>query len=230
MAMGVCAQEYEIGVINDVREYSRTPSIFIFKSGVCGFKLQQCGIAIGEAVIHLAGGVLVNGSCHGTAYRCLERMPCRTQPLNGQAEAALPDNDPAILDLNRFRAQIGGKAVLFSVEQNDTNNPGKVKLTQGNIRSRQHQCALRETALGPNIFFGERVPPVTFCIAYGIVKHIGNTIDPDFSVYPVAHTVNAMPALHEGNALKRSHNVIANRRKITKANSPLGVEAGGVNV
>jgi len=74
------------------------------------------------------------------------------------------------------------------------------------------------------------VPPVALYIAYGIVKYIGNTIDPDFSVYTVMHTVNTVSALHKGNILKRSHNVIANRRKITKANNPLSTKTGCVNI
>ena len=71
--------------------------------------------------------------CHGTAHRCFQGMARQAQPLYSQTETALPDNDLAIFEFYRLGTQIGGKAVFFSVQQNHTNDPGKVLTAQGDI-------------------------------------------------------------------------------------------------
>ena len=77
---------------------------------------------------------------------------------------------------------------------------------------------------------GKERPPVAFHIAHGILKYIGNSIDLDFSVYTVMHTVNAVPALHEWNILKRSHNVILDGRKSTEVNRSCDMEFGSMDI
>ena len=84
--------------------------------------------------------------------------------------------------------------------------------------------------MGPGVFLGKRAPPVAFHIAHGILKYIGNAIDLDFSVYTVMHTVNAVPALHEWNILKRSHNVILDGRKSTEVNRSCNMEFGSMDI
>lgn len=62
--------------------------------------------------------------------------------------------------------------------------------------------------------------PITLQVAHTILEYIGDPIDSEFTVYPVPHTVDAMPALQKGNILKWAHNVIADRGEGPKANSP----------
>ena len=71
--------------------------------------------------------------CHGAAHRCLQGMARQAQPLYSQTETALSDDDFAIFDFHYLGTQLGGKAVFFPVQQNHTNDPGKVERAQGDI-------------------------------------------------------------------------------------------------
>ena len=172
----------------------------------------------------------MDGSCHRTNPRSQKRMTRQSQLFHLQAEAALPDHNLTVFDFYCLGTEIGGKAVFFSMQHHHTNDSGEVKRTDWNICHRQHQCAIRETTLRPGVFFGKRVTPVTLQIAHGIMKNIGNTVDPDFSVYTVMHTVNTVAALHEWNKLKRPHNIIFDGRERTEAERSGDTQFGSMQI
>lgn len=139
---------------------------------------------------------------HGSTHRSAQGMPCRTMRSDFQDKAVLPDDDFARLDFDCLGTQIGGEAVFFSMQKNNTDDSSEMNPTQRDIRNGEHQRTVRETALCPHVFAGKGISPVTFDIADGILKHIGRFVDEKRPVYRVAHTINAVSALHEGNIPK----------------------------
>ena len=69
-----------------------------------------------------------------------------------------------------------------------------------------------KAALCPNIMLRKRVTTVTFDIASVIVKDILSVVYHNLAVNVMRHAVNAVPALHERNERKGTHNVIADGR------------------
>lgn len=151
-------------------------------------------------------------------------MPCRTMRSDFQDKAVLPDDDFARLDFDCLGTQIGGEAVFFSMQKNNTNDSSEMNPTQRDIRNGEHQRTVWKTALCPNVFPGKGISPVTFHISDGILKHVGCFVDGNRPIYRVPHAKNTMPALHEGNISERPHDVVLDRRERTKSDSAIYTE------
>lgn len=143
-------------------------------------------------------------------------MPSLTLRFDCQNKVALPDDDFAVLDFDCLGSQVGGKAVFFSTQKDNADDSGKMVATKRDIRYGEHQCTIRKTALRPCIFAWKGITPVTFDISDGIPKPIGRFVNENRPVYRMPHTVNAVPALHEGYPLKRPHDVVFDRCEGTK--------------
>lgn len=141
-----------------------------------------------------------------------------------QGETALPDNNFASLDFICLGTQISGKAVFFSPQMHNADDSCEVKTTKWDFGNREHQRTSRETALCPNVFSGKGISPVTFNIADGIMEHIGSAVDEKNPIHRVPHTENAVPALHEGHVSERSHDVVLDRRELTKPDRTICTE------
>lgn len=128
----------------------------------------------------------------------------------------LLDDDFANLDFDCLGSQVGGKAVFFSTQKDNADDSGKMVATKRDIRYGEHQCTIRKTALRPCIFAWKGITPVTFDISDGIMEYKGRAVDEKHTVYRVPHTVNAVPALHEGHPSKRPHDVVFDRCERTK--------------
>ena len=136
----------------------------------------------------------------------------------------LLDDDFANLDFDCLGSQVGGKAVFFSTQKDNADDSGKMVATKRDIRYGEHQCIIRKTALRPCIFAWKGITPVTFDISDGIMEHKGRAVDEKRTVYRVPHTVNAVPALHEGNISEWPHDVIFDRREKTKPDRAICTE------
>lgn len=156
----------------------------------------------------------MDGTHHVAAHRDAQRMSGTLTGNYGQGQPALPDNDFLATDFVGFCTQIGSKAVLLPPEKDNANDAGEMEAAD--VRNGQHQRALRKAALGPYISLGKRISPVALRIADGVPERIGRAIDRNFPIYPVAHTENAVPALHKGNVSEGAHNVIGQRRKVAE--------------
>lgn len=110
-------------------------------------------------------------------------MPRLILRIYGQCEIALPDNDFTSLDFDCLGTQVGGKAVFFSMQQDNADDSGEMKTTKRDIRYGEHQRTIREAALCPSVFAWEGISPVTFDIADGILKHIGRFVYEKRPVY-----------------------------------------------
>ena len=167
---------------------------------------------------------------HGSADRGAQRMSGMVLWSYCQNEATLPDDDFASLDFDCLGTKIGGKAVFFSLQKHDADDSSEMKTADRDVCNGEHQRAIREAALRPSVFPGKRISTVAFNIADRIPKHIGRAVDGNFSIHRVMHAVNTVPALHEGNVPKWTHDVILNWRKRTKPNGTSGMEVGCVDV
>ena len=167
---------------------------------------------------------------HGTADRGAQGMTGLAERSDCQRKTALTDNDFAGLDFDCFGTQIGGEAVLLILKEHDADDPGEMKTAQWDIRDGEHQCAIREAALGPCVFFGKGIPAVAFDIAHGIMKYIRLAIDEKRAIHCMEHAVNTVPALHEGNIPKRAHNVIFQLCECPKPNRSGGMEVRRVDI
>lgn len=142
----------------------------------------------------------------------------------------LLDDDFVRIDFDCLGSQVGGKAVFFSTQKDNADDSGKMVATKRDIRYGEHQCTIRETALRPCIFAWKGITPVAFDISDGIMEHKGRAIDEKHTVYRVPHTVNAVPALHEGHPSKRPHDVVFDRRVRTKPNRATCTEFWCLNI
>lgn len=128
----------------------------------------------------------------------------------------LLDDDFVRIEFDCLGSQVGGKAIFFSMQKDNADGSGKMEATERDIRNGEHQRTVRKTALCPSIVLREGIPSVAFDIADGIMEHKGRAVDEKRTVYRVPHTVNAVPALHEGHPSKRPHDVVFDRREGTK--------------
>ena len=144
-------------------------------------------------------------------------MPSLTLRFDCQNKVALPDDDFVRIEFDCLGPQIGGKAVFFSMPKDNADDSGKMVATKRDIRSGEHQCTIRKTALRPCIFAWKGITPVTFDISDGIPKPIGRFVNENRPIYRMPHTVNAVPALHEGHPSTRPHDVVFDRCEGTKS-------------
>ena len=172
----------------------------------------------------------MDGAVHGTANGGQQGMPGMGIPFDFQAQAALLYDDLLVLQLSQPGTQIGGDAMLRAVEIYKSDDPGKVPGAQWDICNGEHQTAAREEALGPGIFLWKGTASVTLRIAKGIGEGEGIAIEDQFPVHPVAHAVNAVPALQEGYELKGPHNVIAKGCKGAKVQSAGYAKTGEIHI
>lgn len=75
----------------------------------------------------------MNGSAHAAVSWGKERMGVFMKQFGNQHEIALFDDNGIFLNSFDTSTEICGDAILFSVEQNYTDNSGKMKTKQGNI-------------------------------------------------------------------------------------------------
>ena len=153
---------------------------------------------------------------HSSADRGAQRVPGGPLWSDFQDKAALPDYDFTGLNFDCLGTQIGGKAVFFSMQEDNADDPGEMNPTKWNFSNREHQGTVREAALRPCVFPGKGISPVAFDISDGILEHIGRTVEGKRPIYRVMHTENAVPALHEGNIPKWTHDVVFDRCERTK--------------
>lgn len=104
----------------------------------------------------------------------MPKLPLRPDCQN---ETSLLNDDFIIFDFDRFSTQIGSKPVLSSTQKHDTDHSGEMKAAHRDIRNGEHQRAIRETALCPDIFTREGISSVTLNVANRIAKHIGCAVN-----------------------------------------------------
>lgn len=157
-------------------------------------------------------------------------MPRLLLRICGQCEIALPDDNFIGFDFDCLGTQIGGKAVFFSVQKYNADDSGEMNPAQRDIRDGEYQRATQETALGPHIFAGKRIPPVAFQVTDGILEHIWRAIDGKRPIHRVVHAANAVLALHKRHISERPHDVILDWRKWAKPNGAGGMEVRHADV
>lgn len=116
------------------------------------------------------------------------------------------------------------------MQKHDADDSGEMKTSDRNVRDRKHQRAIREAALCPDIVPGKGISSVAFHITDGILEYIRCAIDGKRTVYRGPHTVNAVPALHEGHIPERSHDVIFDWHERTKTGRASDMEIRRVDV
>lgn len=174
--------------------------------------------------------MLVDCAGHSSADGGAQRVPGRPLWPDFQEKATLPDYDFTGLDFNCLGAQIGGKAVFFSMQKHDADDACEAEPSKWDFGNREHQGTVREAALRPCVFAGKGISPVAFDISNGILEHIGCAIEEKRPIHRVMHTENAVPTLHEGNIPKWTHNVILDRCKCAKPNRTSGMKVRCVEV
>ena len=142
----------------------------------------------------------------------------------------LPDDDFARIEFDCLGSQVGGKAVFFSTQKDNADDSGEMNPAQWDVRYGEHQRTIRKTALRPCIFAWKGITPVAFDISDGILKPIGRFVNENRPIYRMPHTVNAVPALHEGHPSKRPHDVVFDRREGTKPNRATCMEFWCLNI
>ena len=159
----------------------------------------------------------MNRSHHSAVHRRIERMCMLFDQRSRENGSALFYDDFTTRNFYRFRAQVSGETVFFPVEENYTDNAGKVHTCKGYIRGAEHQGTAVKEALCPNILLGKGSAAVALYIAESIFERILRSVYADTAVNRMAHTHNAVSALQKGDILKRPHNVISNRGKFAEA-------------
>lgn len=107
---------------------------------------------------------------------------------------------------------------------------GKQLSNQNYVCYRQHKRTIVETALHPNILFRKRITSVPLHVSDPIFKFIYLSIYGDLFVDLVFHTENAVSALHKRNKLKRTHNIVPDRRKTAEFQYSVSGEVVDLNV
>ena len=77
-----------------------------------------------------------------------------------------------------------------------------------------------EKALGPGIASREGMSPVPFHITSPLGKIQNLSVEPDFPRHRMLHAVHHVPAFQKGNVLERPHDVIGERRDLSKEQVP----------
>ena len=81
---------------------------------------------IRKTIIGRAGGTFVDSSGHSAAFRCKKGMRILFKKFGNQLVIPLSDNNGVFFDSRYTCAEIGGDAVFFSIQKNDTDNAGKM--------------------------------------------------------------------------------------------------------
>ncbi len=102
-------------------------------------KLTQYLFLVRKPIASPAGCAFVNGAVHVSVIRCKERVCILCKKLCSQRIFSLFDRHGILADMLHPCTEIGGNAVLFSVQHNNTDDSGKMQTVQWNIRYGQHQ-------------------------------------------------------------------------------------------
>lgn len=161
----------------------------------------------------------MNRPVHGTAHRREQRICALFDELRPEHHFTLTYNKFSAFYFQNLCSEISGKAVFASLPPDNSNNSCKMKGSKRDIRSTEHQRTARETALCPCIFFRKRISPVTLNISCPIAEKIPFPVERQFPADCVTHAYNAVSAFHKRNKAKRSHDVVANRRKSSESDA-----------
>ncbi len=115
--------------------------------------------------------MLMDSPAHGTACGSAKGVALCCTPSDRQAKQALLDGNLVELYFDRVDSKVSDTAVLYSVKQNYTYDSGKVKNAQRDIHNGQNDRSIRNAAVGSNVSFRERMAPIAFQIAYGILEY-----------------------------------------------------------
>ena len=116
------------------------------------------------------------------------------------------------------------------MQKDNADDTCETKSTKWDFGNGEHQRTSREAALCPNVFPGKGISPVTFDISDGILEHVGCFVYERHPIHRVMHAENAVSALHEGHVSERSHDVVLDRRELTKSDRSICVEFGRLDV
>lgn len=101
--------------------------IFKFKACSVACKLTKQFAFTGKFVICRAGCTFVNNSVHRTAYGSVKWMCVLFYKLCSNLIIALADGDCIISNMSYFCPQIGGNSIFLPINQNHTDNSGKME-------------------------------------------------------------------------------------------------------
>ena len=181
-----------------------------FKAGIGVRTLKQEIVPVPETVAHLRAKALVDGALHATLHRGTERLPPFAQQLRLQVVLPLTDHRAGGGPRFNSDAPVGCQPVFLTAGKNRTDTAGEAAHRQRNCRDGKHQTALLRPipkALSPKVLAWKGAASVCFNIPSTVGEIQALAVQFQCSIQGMAHTDDAMKALHPGKETERPHDV-----------------------